>query len=203
MSEFRLALERRPTKLSERAYDRLKPDFPKPDNDSDISQQLKLAQQIRSAIANFRGQQLVERRRAAAGGRDITVDEFQAVIARHRCRLIRKPGFVQCTVEPIAAAIAREHAPRPIASVRCRGQTYQQQFSVRVAEARIWLSPVIPVRKAPRLLLGNLFSPSNQTRTESAADDPFLKLSQRFTVDAGHSVSQRSKEWCRRQRRQA
>ena len=81
-------------------------------------EQFKLSQEVRSAIAYLVRQGFVVRRRAMNDSRDVAVCEPKAVTTMNRRWLVGEPCAVQRAVEPISAAVAREHAARPIPSMR-------------------------------------------------------------------------------------
>src|SRR5258706_10797943 len=86
----------------------------------------QLLDQIGTAALEFAGTRFIRRRRAVNRRSDITILKFLTILAIVRVRVARKSRFVKRRVEPIAAAIAGEHTPRAIATVRRRRQADDQ-----------------------------------------------------------------------------
>jgi hypothetical protein len=135
------------------------------------------------AVQDLSWQKLVLRRSASTGCSDITIREAQTVATRNRSRLIGKTKFVKCAIQPITASIACEHSSRAISTMSSRGESDEQELSRRIAEARVWSSPILPVRKSSGLLFGNEFSPLHKAGAEAAMDYASLKL-----VELSHPV---------------
>src|SRR5262249_52960785 len=74
-------------------------------------------------------------------------------------------------IEPLAAAVAGEHAARPIGSMRRRSESDNQQSRLRIAEITDGLAPVVPVDVRPSLLGRHLPAVIAQPRTPATADD--------------------------------
>ena len=79
-----------------------------------------LAGQVLAAAADLFRERPVGGRRAAGRGRDVAVDELQAVAARDRGRLAREAGAMQRGEEEVAGAVAGEDASGAVAAVRGR-----------------------------------------------------------------------------------
>ena len=100
-------------------------------------------------FCNSCGISLLLRRRAACSGSDITIDQFQTVVAGNRFRLIGKTEFVQCAVKPSAAPdIAGESSPAgSVRSVSRRRKSDDQQPRLRIAERGNRFSPIMFITK--------------------------------------------------------
>src|SRR5262249_29654564 len=98
--------------------------------------------QIAAAVQHLLPQRLVVWRCASAGSGDVRASQLQAVIALHRCRLIREAGLVQCGIQEIARAVTGEDAAGSISTMRRRSQPQDEQLCLRIAKARHWLAPI-------------------------------------------------------------
>jgi len=78
---------------------------------------------------------------------------------------------VQGGEQEVARAVAGEHAARPIAAVRGRGQADDHDACTPVAEAREGPAPVLlPGERGPALA-GDLFAPRHKTLAAPAHHD--------------------------------
>ena len=141
-------------------------------------QNFDLALQKVPAIRKLRGQRFVRGRRAAQSRGHICILQRQTIFAIRRSRLIRKPGAKQRLVKKITRAIAREHAPRAIRSMRRRCQAQNQKLSARIAKARNRLAPIIPSQKRTPLVSRDLFAIPYESRTRATVNDFLIKLFQ-------------------------
>ncbi len=89
--------------------------------------------------------------------------------------LVGETKFVECAIQPVAAAVAGEHSSSAIAAVRSRGQADQKQSCLWITKTRIGFSPVIPILEASRFLACDFLSPLYQPGAESAANDLLLE----------------------------
>ena len=106
------------------------------DDDAQVGELLELGHRPRQARVALLGRGLVGRRRAAHGGRDPGVVQPQAVVAVHRRRLVGEARAVHGGEQPVARAVAGEHAPGAVAAVGGGRQAEDQHARGRVAEAR-------------------------------------------------------------------
>ena len=127
-------------------------------------QNLQFAPQIVAAIQNFAWQRLIGRRRAPHGCGNVDILKLQSIPTILRTGLIRESRGVQRLVQKIARAVAREHAPRAIRSVRGRSQSQDKQLRVGIAEARHAASPIIPFAVCPPLLPRHFLTVLHQPR---------------------------------------
>ena len=58
----------------------------------------------------------------------------------------------------------------------CRGESNEQYLSIRIAKARAWFSPVLPVLESSGFVFGNVLAPLHKAGAESAMDNAPLKL---------------------------
>ena len=118
-------------------------DFTEDDDDSRASEQSQLFDQIQPAALEFNETGLVVGRRAAHRRSNVTIGEFQAIVAMIGIRLIGKALGMERAVEPIAAAIAGKDPSRAIAAVRRRRQSDDQYARARIAESRQRPGPIL------------------------------------------------------------
>ena len=107
------------------------------------------------------GQRLVGGRRAAHRGGDEGAVEAQAVVGVDRGRLVREAGAVQRGEQPVARAVAREHAPGAVAAVRRRREP--EHVHARVAGRRS-RAPDGPSTPRPETPLASRAPPARATR---------------------------------------
>ena len=100
-----------------------------------------------------------------------TIFKLQAILTRHRLRLIGEPGFVQCLEKPVATSIAGKHAARPVRSVCSRSKSHNQQSSFRITKVADWSAPIhfVAVRRA--FLNGHCLAMFDQPRTSFTFDN--------------------------------
>jgi hypothetical protein len=78
---------------------------------------------------------------------------------------------VQRAEQPVARAIAREHAPGAVAAVRRRREAEHVHACARVAEAGHGPAPVVLVAEGGPLLARDPLAPLDQARAAPAPDD--------------------------------
>ena len=125
----------------QRPCDAVKGERAECDDDPDVRERCHLALQVGQAVIALFGQWLVARRGAADDGGDIGAGQAQAVVAINARGLAGEAGAVQCAVEPVARAIAREDA------ARCgyrRGQPAQVPLPVAARRGRRSRGPAVP-----------------------------------------------------------
>ena len=132
------------------------------------AQQRELAIEKALAVMELGPVRSIRRRRATSDGDDERSAQSQAVIAIGAVRLIGKPGSVQTGIEKIARAIAGEHAPGSVRSMRSRREAYDRHRRARVAKSGHRPTPVLPVEVRPSLLSSNPLPPSHEPRACSA-----------------------------------
>ena|SRR6516225_9334751 len=104
-------------------------------------------------------------------GRDVAIGQDQAIIPIRRGRLVGKAKFVQRSIEPVSAAIARENPPGAVSPMRCRSQAYDQQLGCGVSKAGDRLAPVGPLFVSGHLFSRDLLAPLYQSRALKASRD--------------------------------
>ena len=139
-------------------------------------QQFDLAGDVGAAGGQLVGSQLVLRRRAAGGGGDQCASEFEAVADADRLGLVGEAGTVQRAEEPVAAAVAGEHAASAVASVGGGGKADHQKAGVGVAERGQGTSPVVLIAVHATLDAGCLLAPVDEAGAFSAGDDLLLDV---------------------------
>ena len=144
---------------------------PKDDDDVDVVEQRQLPFEVRLAGVTLFGGRLVGRRCATHGGGNVGVEEFQPVVPRHAGGLIREARAMQRGEQPIAAAIASEHAAGPVPAMRRGREPDDQDARVRVAEAGYRPTPVVLVTERSALVFGHDLAPLDEARAREAVDD--------------------------------
>ncbi len=179
MAKLWTFLERRPAEFGVTVHRRVETNLAQSDNDLEVFQQTQLAQKKRAAIQDFRRKQFVQGRCTSTCGRNVAVDQTKSILTRNRCRLVRKAEFVKGTVEPVSTSISCKHSAGAVPSVCCRCETHEKDLGVWIAEAWVWLSPILPVLKPPGFLLSNFLAPPDQSWTSSASHDLLLNFLER------------------------
>src|SRR6266571_4343631 len=119
----------------------------------------------------LRAGRLVLRRGTPDGRDDVAVAQRESVVPRYRRGLVREPGPVERAIQPLAAAVSRERAPRPIPTVGGRREPDDEHPRRRIAEAGHGASPVRPVEERGALRAGNGLAVADEPRTLAARDD--------------------------------
>jgi hypothetical protein len=149
------------------------------DQDPGRVEDLELAGEERRARVALLDRRLVQRRCAADGGGDAGAGERQAVVRAAARRPVRDPRPMQCGPQEVAARVAGEDPPGPVAAVGCRREPDDEDPRVGIAEAGERPAPVRLVAVAGDLLPGDLFPPRDEPRTAPALDDLALELGER------------------------
>ena len=82
-------------------------------------------------------------------GGDVTVDEFQPVVAIDGKRLVGESKSMQRSKQPVSGTIARKDAPGPIPAMRRGRKTHDEQPSVDRPQAGNRASPILLIAKSP------------------------------------------------------
>src|SRR5438874_9692736 len=178
MAELRPGPRHQKTSAGEVRERRAPPDAPQREHYPHPRQQRHLPVQPGAAAHQLVGHRLVRRRSAAARGGDEHVPEREPVVAAHAGRLIGEAGPVQRRIEEVAAAIAGDHPPRPVAAVRRRREPDDEQPRSRISEAGQRARPVRPVAKPPDLDPRDLLAPGDQARAGAALGDLAVQRAQ-------------------------
>ena len=137
-----------------------------------VGEQLELAPPTTAGSVALRGRGLVGGRRAAHGRRDPRVVQPRPSSRRDRRRLVGEARAVHRGEQPVARAVAGEHAPGAVAAVRRGRQAEDEHARRRVAEARDRAAPVLLVGERGALLARDLLAPRHQPRAAPAARRP-------------------------------
>ncbi len=140
------------------------------DDDTRVGQRGELPLEERRTHVALRRERLVVGRRALHGRGDPGVGQLESVVDRRRLGLVGEPGLVHRPEQPVAAAVAGEHAPCAIRSVRRRCEPEHDDLCVGVAEARDRATPVLLVAERCPLLDRHQFAPCDEARTRTARD---------------------------------
>jgi hypothetical protein len=132
--------------------------------------------EVRPATRKFDGSRFVGRRRAPNSSGNITVRELETVAPMHRLRLIGKSRRVKGSVQPVAAAVTREHSSGPIPPMRCRRQPHDKQARIRIAESRQRSRPIFFIPVAGRRFFSDQFTPAHQPRAFATSNYGSVKL---------------------------
>jgi len=141
-----------------------------------------LLEQIRTAREDLGGQRLVGGRRAADRRGDVGVAQPQAVAGVDGRRLVGEPRVVERVEEPVAAAIAGEHAAGSVAAVGRRRQPDQEEAGVGIAEARQGPRPVGLATETPRRRRRHGSAMGDQAGAPPAPHDLRVQTRQRFFI---------------------
>ena len=95
---------------------------------------------------------------------------------------VGETGVVERVEEPVAAAVAGEHAPRAVATVGSRRQPHEKQPRARIAEAGQRPGPVALAGVARRRRGGDRFAMRDEPRAAAAANDAGAKTIERVSV---------------------
>ena len=140
----------------------------RPEADDDRRpQEVELTVEERCAGVAFDGCRLVVGWCATDRSADPDVVQLQPVVSAHRVRLVGQSGAMQSAEQPVTAAVAGEHAARPVRPVGCRGQPDNNDARLRIAKPGHRTSPVHLVGER-RPLLERRPVPA----TRQAADKP-------------------------------
>jgi hypothetical protein len=98
------------------------------------------------------------------------------------CRLgtIREPGAVKRAIQPIARAIAGEHAPRAIRAIRRGSKPDDEQARAAIAEARHGPAPIRRIDETFWRRSCCTFAAAHEPRASRARGDLDGKLAQHF-----------------------
>src|SRR5205814_1645845 len=149
------------------------------EEDAGARQQMQLAVEPYAAAAQLVGTRRVRRRSAAAWRHDERVVQPQPILAVDAGRLVREPGAVERREEEIAAAVAREHAARPVAAVRGGREAQQDEARGRISEPGDGTGPVRPGREPPHFDARHFLAPRHETGASAALDHTRLQFPQR------------------------
>lgn len=86
------------------------------------------------------------------------VAQSQSVVPGHACRLIRKPGFMERSIQEIAGPVPGEHSSRPIGAVRAGRESDDKKAGLRIAERRHGKPPILLIPIGPPLCLCDLLA---------------------------------------------
>src|SRR5262249_20323263 len=89
--------------------------------------------------------------------------------------LVGEPAGVQRREQPVARAVAGEHAPGPVRAVRGGGEAEQVYARPGVAEAGHGAAPVLLVGESGALLARDPLAPLDQPRAATAVGDLALE----------------------------
>src|SRR5581483_1546214 len=117
------------------------------------------------------GSRFVIRRSTGGRGRDVGIDELQAVATMGCVRLVGKAGLVQDRIHEVARRIAGKRSSRPIRTVGSRGKAHYQDSRLRIAKAGHGLAPVVPIQVSAPFFARNFLAVFNQPRTTSTGND--------------------------------
>lgn len=123
------------------------------------------------AIGDFLRSRFVKRRRTMACRRDEYPVELETIVGIGSVWLIGEFCAVQRAVQPVSAAIAREHASGAIGTVCGRSKAKNEPGWVWVAKVWDGLSPISIILERLSFFFGDLLTPVSQARTSIAGDN--------------------------------
>src|SRR4051812_25909386 len=95
-------------------------DLSKTAHSTQLREKLDLTEQVRLAGCQLRRSGLVGRRGTAGDGRDVCIDQLEAVVPMPRCWLVGKTRPMQGREQEVPRAVSSKHTPGPCAPVRRR-----------------------------------------------------------------------------------
>ena len=135
-------------------------------------QQRQLALEVGQAVVALGRGRLVGRRRAADDSGDVGVGQAQRRRRGARSRAgWRSPARCSARVEPVAGAVAGEHAAGAVGAVGGGGEADDRQPRRRVAEAGHRAPPVVLAAEAARRVGRACLAPLDQPRAAPAGVD--------------------------------
>jgi len=149
------------------------------DDDPDPVEGRELAEEVRRAVVALVDGWLVRRWSAAHRRADSDVGQRESIVRSSARWPVGEPGPMERRPQEVAARVAGEHPPGPVAAVRRRREAEDEDPGVRVAEARQWPAPVRLVAEARDLLARHQLPPGDETRAAEAADDVVVEAGQR------------------------
>ena len=162
---------------------------PERHDDPNPGQQPELEREPRRARVALLDRRLVGGRRAAHRRRDVRVEQRQAVVGAAADRPVGEPDRVQRSEEEVARRIAGEDPTGPVAAVRRRRESEQQDARIRVTEAGHGTRPVGLVAEAGDLLAGHPLAPLDQPRAATALHDLGGQRREGCPVGRRHAIS--------------
>lgn len=164
-------------------------DMAQADDDSDAARRAggsdggELAVEEGPASVDLGGCRPIGRWRALHRRRDVRAGERQTVTDSRRRRLVGETGPMHGTKQPIAAAIAGEHAACAIGAMSCGRQPEHDDRRSVVAESRHRPAPVLLVAERGTLGGGDLFPPAHEPWTRTACDDVVEDVGENFHAE--------------------
>lgn len=123
------------------------------------------------AIRDLLESWFVKRGRTMARRRDEYPVELETIVGIDSVWLIGELCAVQRAVQPVSAAIAREHTPGAIGTVCGRSKAKNEPGWVRVAKVWDGLSPISIILERLSFFFGDFLAPVSQARTLIAGDN--------------------------------
>lgn len=157
------------------------------DDGAQVAEEFEFAFEEGTAGADFRGERLVVRWRAAGGGGDVGSLEGKSVVAAPAFRLGGEAGVVKRGVEKVAGLVAGEHAAGAVGSVSAGGEADDEKAGVRIAESGDRFTPIVFVAVGAPFRFRNGGAVCAEARTEAAVDDVLVQDLEE--VWRGHSVA--------------
>jgi hypothetical protein len=135
-----------------------------------MRQRRHLALDVLLARGELLRQGPVVRRSASDRRRDQGAGQREAVAGMDRRGPVGQSDRVQGRKEEVSGSVSREHPTRPVASVRGRRETDDQDPSGRISERRHGPRPVGLTRETPGRMLRRFLPPRDEAGTAHAAD---------------------------------
>ncbi len=143
---------------------------------------LKLPLEIRATIRRLRRQRLIRRRRAANRCSDVCIFQRKSVASLSRRRLIRKSRPVKRRVQKISRPVAGKNSSCPVATMRRRSKSQNQQLRLRISKSRHRLAPVLAPAKRQSLFPRHPLAVFHQPRTLPAPNDLLVQRNEQLAL---------------------
>lgn len=157
------------------------------DDRATVLQYLELSLEVRQALVSLAWGRPVCGWRAAHDGGHVGALQGKPVVAVSARGLVREAGAMQGRIEPVAGAIAGEHAPGPVGAMSSRCEADYGDSGIRVAKAIQRSGPVVLTLVATRGISGTLLTPLDQARAKPAVVDLCGQVVQCRRRNAGRS----------------
>jgi len=152
------------------------------DDYAQVGQQVQFGFEPMTAVVQFARGGLVVGRRAMSGGGDAGVGELESVVTGAAFGLGREAGRVEDAIEPVAGAVAGEHASGTVGAVGGGGEAEDQELGVGVAEGGDGFAPIVPIEISAPFDAGDLAAMGDEARATGAGDDLSLQNIEAATI---------------------
>ena len=170
--------EPRPANHAQLTARHLVPERPETDHDPHVAQQRQFALEVGTARVALLRRGLVARWSTPHRGGHPGIAEREAVVDRHRCRLVRQPRPVHRPEEPVARTVPREHPAGAVRPVRGRRQPEHKDPRRRIPEPGDAAPPVLTAAVGRSLVPGDRLAPLDEPRARPASCNLLSEVSE-------------------------